>query len=123
MEAIYCDTYPLLPNRLTYPELLPVDYHDEHIYTNESELLSKLTSAIDNIEYIRNLKFNKIAQAYDWSKIISIYDKLFLSLIKLFNIEKYEKNSLIGNCITSSAINLSWDNVYVASFIETVGWS
>ena len=82
MEAIYCDTYPLLPNRLTYPELLPLNYHDEHIYTKQSELLSKLTYAIHNIEDIRNLKFNKIAQTYDWSKMISTYDKLFLSLIK-----------------------------------------
>ena len=31
MEAIYCGVWPILPNRLTYPELLPSEMHSENI--------------------------------------------------------------------------------------------
>ena len=82
MEAIYCNTYPLLPKRLSYPELIPLNYHGEHIYTNEEDLLNKLKFAINNVEEIRNLKFNQIAQAYDWSKMIKTYDQLLLSIVE-----------------------------------------
>ena len=82
MEALYCNTYPLLPKRLSYPELIPVNYHDDHIYTNEEDLFNKLKFAINNVEEIRNLKFNQIAQAYDWSKMIKTYDQLLLSIVE-----------------------------------------
>ena len=82
MEAIYCDTYPLLPKRLSYPELMPIDYHKDHIYNNDGDLLNMLKSAIMNIEKIRKLKFNHIARPYDWSAMINIYDQLLLSFIK-----------------------------------------
>ena len=82
MEAIYCNTYPLLPHRLSYPELLPIDYHNEHIYINNDDLINKLKSTIMNIEKIRNLKFNKIAHQYDWSTMKKSYDQLLCSFIK-----------------------------------------
>ena len=82
MEAIHCNTYPLLPKRLSYPELIPLSYHDKHIYTNEEDLSNKLELAIDNIEEIRALKFNQIAEPYDWSKMIITYDQLLNSIIK-----------------------------------------
>ena len=82
MEAIYCDTYPLLPNRLSYPELMPIEYHNEHIYINNDDLINKLKSTIMNIKKIRNLKFNKIAHPYDWSTMKKTYDQLLCSFIK-----------------------------------------
>ena len=42
MEALYCNTYPLLPDRLTYPELLPEKFHKDHIYRDKTDLLEKL---------------------------------------------------------------------------------
>jgi glycosyltransferase involved in cell wall biosynthesis len=82
MEAMHCNTYPLLPNRLSYPELIPSEYHHEHIYFTEDDLFNKLNLAIRNIQEIRNLTFNQIAEPYDWSRMISVYDQLLLSFIK-----------------------------------------
>ncbi len=81
MEAVYCNTYPLLPNRLTYPELLPDAYHHDHIYKDKTDLYEKLKSAIMNIIEIRKLKFSSIPEKFDWTKMIPIYDELFSSFI------------------------------------------
>ena len=81
MEAIYCNTYPLLPNRLTYPELLPVEMHDDHIYKNENDLYDKLCLVITRIDSARKTNMRSIAEQYDWSKMTTVYDELFASFI------------------------------------------
>ncbi len=81
MEAIYCNTYPLLPNRLTYPDLLPVEMYDEHIYENDDDLYEKLIKCISDVDEIRKTKLNTIAEKYDWSKMAIVYDELFASFI------------------------------------------
>ena len=82
MEAVYCDTYPLLPNRLTYPELLDDSFHNDHIYQNENDLFFKLEKILSNIDKVREMEFNKIASVYDWSIMVKKYDNLFSSFIK-----------------------------------------
>ena len=80
MEAIYCDTWPILPNRLTYPELILKKNHIEHIYKSETELFKKVGWAIKNYKAIRKSKLSKIALKFDWRTMAPIYDKA-LSLI------------------------------------------
>ena len=43
MEAIYCETYPLLPKRLSFPDLIPRKFHCDHFYQNDNDLNKKLT--------------------------------------------------------------------------------
>ena len=74
MEAVYCNTYPILPNRLSYPELLPSKFHNDHIYHDAEDLYQKLAWAIKNITTVRKSNISAIAEKYDWSKIISEYD-------------------------------------------------
>ena len=81
MEAVYCNTYPLLPNRLTYPELLPIDMHEDHIYENNEDLYEKLNECISDIGEIRKKKMCFIAEKYDWSTMATVYDALFSSFI------------------------------------------
>jgi hypothetical protein len=38
--------YPLLPCRLSYPELLPTEYHESCLYRSEDELVEKLYTAL-----------------------------------------------------------------------------
>ncbi|MFV1981752.1 MAG: DUF3524 domain-containing protein, partial [Rhodothermia bacterium] len=51
MEAIYCGCHPLLPNRLTYPEMIPEHLHRPLLhapvlYENEEELFNILRSIL-----------------------------------------------------------------------------
>jgi hypothetical protein len=71
----------LLPNRLTYPELLPVEMHDDHIYKNENDLYDKLCLVITRIDSARKTNMRSIAEQYDWSKMTTVYDELFASFI------------------------------------------
>jgi glycosyltransferase involved in cell wall biosynthesis len=81
MEALYCNTYPLLPDRLAYPELLPEKFHKDHIYRDKTDLLQKLKECILNIDDKRNNQFSQIAQPFDWNTMAPIYDNLFRDLI------------------------------------------
>ena len=75
MEAIYCNTWPILPNRLTYPELIPAELHHEHIYLDNENLFKKITWALDNINTIRNSKISKVAEKYNWKEMAKVYDR------------------------------------------------
>jgi len=55
VEAIYCGAYPILPRRLTYPELLPKEYYDNHIYDNDGELYDKVKNCMLNIDETRGI--------------------------------------------------------------------
>ena len=75
MEAIYCNTWPILPKRLTYPELIPRDLHNTHLYQSEKELINKLTWALENLSSIRKNKLKFISKRFDWKNISPIFDK------------------------------------------------
>ena len=81
VESIYCDTYPILPNRLTYPELLPEELHNNHLYNDENELYDKVKNCILNINEIRKTKIRDEFKKYDWTTMFPVYDKLFSSII------------------------------------------
>ena len=81
MEALYCNTNPLLPDRLAYPELLPQKFHKDHIYRDKTDLFDKLKECILNIDDKRNNQFSQIAQPFDWNTMAPIYDNLFRDLI------------------------------------------
>ena len=81
MEAVYCNTVPLLPCRLTYPELFNQKENPPLFYENEKELLNKLEELLhkNSVEKINNLP--KIADQYDWDIQAKIYDKTLYELI------------------------------------------
>ena len=80
MEAIYCNTWPILPARLTYPELIPKKSHKKHLYEDESELYKKILWAIQNYKRIRKANLGSIALQFDWKAMTPIYDKVMNSI-------------------------------------------
>ncbi len=81
MEAVYCQTIPILPRRLTYPELFQLDDNPQLFYESESDLLEKLTDALQNISELRKNHYQQIADKYDWSNMIKVYDRELMKLL------------------------------------------
>ena len=79
IEAIYCNVFPLLPRRLTYPEL----FNDKINHKKTSFMIItvnflKIKKAILNVENIAKEHIEK----YDWNIISNSYDKIFKDLKK-----------------------------------------
>lgn len=72
MEAIYMNTYPLLPNRLTYPDLYHIKDNPEIFYDTYEELVDKLRQAIVMSD---RPTYRHLCLKYDWEKIIDLYDR------------------------------------------------
>ena len=82
VEALYCRCYPLVPKRLTYPELLPISEHPEVFYKDLDDLVIKLERAIREIDSIRKTEFRQCVAKFDWRRIVVEYDQLFEDLVE-----------------------------------------
>jgi glycosyltransferase involved in cell wall biosynthesis len=82
MEAIYCNTIPLLPMRLTYPNLFHSDQNPEIFYQSPKELIYKLENMLCNNGIFKRNNYKEIAMNYDWSIMAEKYDD------KLENLEQ-----------------------------------
>ena len=66
VEAIYCGARPVLPNRLSYPELIPPAHHAARLYDDFEGLLGRLRAALASPEPCPDLR---VAMArFDWSE-------------------------------------------------------
>ncbi|HEY54087.1 MAG TPA: DUF3524 domain-containing protein [Caldilineae bacterium] len=81
LEAIYCGCYPLLPRRLSYPELLPVSHHRDHLYHSFDDLVARLRWAVAHPAAVRGADLSASAAAFDWRVIALRYDALIDRLI------------------------------------------
>ncbi|NJO84666.1 MAG: DUF3524 domain-containing protein, partial [Blastochloris sp.] len=65
---------PILPRRLTYPDLLPATYHADCLYNSLEELVDRLQHAIDHRHRLRRLPWRNVAAPYDWATMAPRYD-------------------------------------------------
>jgi glycosyltransferase involved in cell wall biosynthesis len=81
LEAIYCHTFPILPHRLSYPELIPEAYHLKCLYQNQVGLVARLGWALTHIAEAREIahKLHTAVTPYDWSQLALVYDQLLAS--------------------------------------------
>ncbi len=75
MEAIYCGVWPILPNRLTYPELIPKIFHKDNTYNTEEELCKKILWSINNYNDIAQYNIASIPERFDWRLMSIEYDE------------------------------------------------
>jgi hypothetical protein len=76
VEACTCGCFPILPRRLSYPELLPIEYHDDCLYDDEGEFLDRLRGAIRQIGKTRSFSLQSEMARFDWQQMASRYDDL-----------------------------------------------
>jgi glycosyltransferase involved in cell wall biosynthesis len=79
VEAVQCGCFPLLPNRLSYPELIPEEYHASVLYNTDDELFSNLTTILEKKLFLQKVLCQKF-MAYRWENRIDDYDNLFITL-------------------------------------------
>ncbi|UCG24947.1 MAG: DUF3524 domain-containing protein [Chloroflexota bacterium] len=79
VESMYCETYAVLPDRLSYPELVPAEMHQDCLYGSDSELVQKLRWAIDNPEsaWETGRRLAQSAVRFDWRRLAAVYDSEF----------------------------------------------
>jgi glycosyltransferase involved in cell wall biosynthesis len=74
VEALYCGCRPVLPHRLSYPEIIPTDAHERVLY-REGELASALRSALARPrEWSEDWQRTWVAR-YDWASMAARYDE------------------------------------------------
>ena len=78
VEAIYCGVFPLLPDALSYPELIPKPLRQHCLYSDHDQLESKLGWALHNPARIRKLipSLSQAVRRFDWSQLAPEYDRL-----------------------------------------------
>lgn len=84
VEAIYCGCYPLLPKRLSYPELIPYDTSPENFYFDTQDLIKKLTWAIQKIDTIRKQNLRQYIEQYSWQNMAPHYDDALNAAHKIY---------------------------------------
>lgn len=84
LEATYCQTYPLLPDLLSYPELFPEMWHAAIFYRNERALFDRLMAIMPDVAH-RKLVTDSLSvhvKRYGWPQIIRQYDQKIGSLVQ-----------------------------------------
>lgn len=83
IEAMYYGCIPLLPDRLSYPEILPKAFHSDSLYKSQRDLIEKLSGVIQNCQLhkkkIQGLQ--NFLEKYTWEQNISTYDDAIEKMI------------------------------------------
>lgn len=74
MEAIAAGAFPLLPNRLSYPELVPADLHPACLYEDEADLLTKTRLRLQAPRPAPPSLQEHVIASFDWPHVASQYD-------------------------------------------------
>jgi glycosyltransferase involved in cell wall biosynthesis len=80
VEAVRHGCFPLLPRKLSYPELIPQELHDDVLFGDREELVRKLSRLLANLpradsdllEKLRRLALSM--NRFSWQNLIGSYD-------------------------------------------------
>jgi glycosyltransferase involved in cell wall biosynthesis len=87
VEAIYCETFPVLPRRLAYPELLPEAIHARCLYQDSDELVETLAWALQHADDAHAVaaRIRPTAARFDWREVAPRYDALLAEATRAFS--------------------------------------
>jgi glycosyltransferase involved in cell wall biosynthesis len=75
VEAAAAGCFPLVPPRLSYPEIVPQEFQDTFFYSTERELRVKLTRLLAGKgPWDRAFKLAEHVGRFDWTKMVRAYD-------------------------------------------------
>lgn len=76
LEAIASGVYPLLPDRLVYPEHIPSEFRSKYLYQDDDQLNQKLLEWINKPKAL-DREIWEFAHTFRWENIIDKYDEFF----------------------------------------------
>ncbi|MCP4746846.1 MAG: DUF3524 domain-containing protein [Desulfobacteraceae bacterium] len=90
VEAIRHRCLPLLPNRLSYPEIIPQAYHNDFLYNDQQDLIAKLGRLLDTIEQNSEKAFclASAMERFAWPIAVKEFDAELDVLIKRSNLKR-----------------------------------
>ncbi len=77
LEAIAMGVFPLLPDRLSYPEVIPEEFHSLCLYSDHGDLQQRAYEALSqpaSLDQHRE-KLARAARRYAWEKVAPDYDR------------------------------------------------
>ena len=77
VEAVAAGNHPLLPRRLSYPEVVPAAYHDACLYADDAALTEMLIRLLAEPPVAAPRGLAAAMQRYSWSSLAAAYDALF----------------------------------------------
>jgi len=77
VEAIACGCFPLLPDRLSYPEIIPAELHERHLYASRADLKRRLASLIADPAAARTTGLRSEMERFSWDTLAPQYDAAF----------------------------------------------
>ncbi|MGY9074562.1 MAG: tRNA-queuosine alpha-mannosyltransferase domain-containing protein [Acidimicrobiales bacterium] len=81
LEALTARCWPVLPDRLSYRELVPAEMHERHLY-GDGQFVEALRSAID--AYMKGARVDpaipRFVDQFTWPRLRDRYDALFTSV-------------------------------------------
>jgi glycosyltransferase involved in cell wall biosynthesis len=83
VEAAYAGCLPLLPDRLSYPELLPESLHGRCLYTGRAVLKDALRALCQDPAAARAFDARPAVSRYSWSRVAPLLDEAVESAEKV----------------------------------------
>lgn len=77
VESMYLGVSPILPNRLSYTDLIPKKYHKDILYNSYDDALLKIKDILENNKY---LNLSNYMKKYDVRKSINQFDEIIKNL-------------------------------------------
>ncbi len=81
VEAVYCGCYPLLPRRLSYPEIFPPEIYEDLYYDDADELITKMAKAFQGTDHIQQADLKQRVEVFSWKTMVCRYDKALNALV------------------------------------------
>ena len=83
VEAMLMGCLPLLPSRLSYPEILPTAFHEHFLYQNKYDLIEKLIGIITQYSRYEPLRKSLVEEmkSFLWQNIVAGYDRTLERLV------------------------------------------
>ena len=81
IEAIYCNVFPLLPQRLAYPEHIPEPLRPRYFYSDSKDLFDRIKWLLQNPDFFEENSLSKEVSKYDWEEAITDYDTIFETMV------------------------------------------